>query len=331
MNILNPGGYRRRRVLQIMATGAGLAWLGRGARAEIRPHNWRGIALGAPASITLYHADAALAQQAFVQVDAEIRRLEQEFSLYRPDSALCRLNRQAYLEQPSVDMLRLLSEAQAISSLTEGAFDVSVQPLWEFYRDYSKTSNTPLDPSELIPVLRRVDYRAVDVRTQRINLRKPGMALTLNGIAQGYITDRIADRLRSAGFANVLLDLGEVRALGAHPDGRAWQIGLSDPNDKTRLIDQLAVQGQAVATSAGAGMRFDPAGRYHHLFDPRSGQCRHYYDSVSVIAASASLADALATALYQTPPAALSAALAPFAPVRAVLRRVSGQLLRIAA
>jgi len=322
---------RRRQALQIMATGAGLGLLGRAAQAEVKPYVWRGIALGAPASITLYHADARLAQQTLTAVETEIHRLEQEFSLYRPVSALSRLNRQGSLEQPSLDMLRLLSEAQSISALTQGVFDISVQPLWAFYRNaFNKAAMSPSDSDGLASVLRCIDYRAIDVQASAIRLQKPGMALTLNGIAQGYITDRIADRLRAAGFAHVLLDLGEIRALGTHPGGRAWRVGLTDPMDKTRLIEQLTLSNQALATSAGAGHRFEPTGRYHHLFDPHSGQSRQYYDSVSVSAPSATLADALATALYQIPPRTLQTTLAPFAPVRAVLRQASGQMLRFA-
>ena len=321
-----PSGFRRRKTLQILAAGSGLALLGRAARAEIKPHVWRGIALGAQASITLYHADAAMTQQALSAVTAEIRRLEQEFSLYRPDSELCRLNRQGYLDQPSIDMLRLLSEAHAISELTEGAFDISVQPLWEFYRNLSGTKP---ESAELASVVGKIGYRAINIQAQRIRLNKPGMALTLNGIAQGYITDRVAERLQAMGFASVLLDLGEIRALGAHPGGRTWHIGISDPQDKTRLIEHLALRDQAVASSAGISMRFDPTGQYHHLFDPRNGRCRHYHDSVSVIASTATLADSLATAFYQMPLTVIRDVLTPLKSVRVVLHQVSGAIQEI--
>lgn len=343
---------KRRRVLQILAVGSGISLLEQASGAKsgragsgragsgraksgransLQPHYWNGIALGAPASIILYHPDKVRVQQVLSQIEAEIFRLEQEFSLYRPDSALCRLNRQGYLEQPSIDMLRLLSEAHSISTLTAGAFDVSVQPLWHFYQaliqqpDRTLAQDTFQDA--LLTVLDRVDYRAIDLQSHRISLRLPGMALTLNGIAQGYITDRIAERLRAADFDRVLLNLGEIRGLGAHPDGRPWQVGVPDPADPSRWIERLALQDQAIATSAAAGTRFDAEGRYHHLFDPRSGQCRHDYDSVSVIAANATLADALATALYQISPDEVYSTLALFKPVRAILRQTSGHII----
>ena len=98
------------------------------------------------------------------------------------------------------------------------------------------------------------------------------MAITLNGIAQGSITDRVTDLLRAEGLAQVLVDLGEVRALGRHPDGRAWRVGIADPLAPDRLRETLAIDDQAVATSATTGVRFDAAGRYHHLLNPRTSQ-----------------------------------------------------------
>src|SRR5690606_11770202 len=138
-------------------------------------------------------------------------------------------------------------------------------------------------------VLRSVDFTAVQIDGGHIRLRRPGMAITLNGVAQGFVTDRIADLLRAGGFHDVLIDLGEARALGCRPDGGHWRAALADPRQPSRtLLDLPLGDGrdalQALATSAGHGTRFGPDPRIHHLLDPHTGRSAEHYASVSVAA-----------------------------------------------
>ncbi|MDJ0944976.1 MAG: FAD:protein FMN transferase [Kiloniellales bacterium] len=296
------GPPSRRRFLRIAAAAAGLGLLGPSARAsQVEFQTWRGTALGAQASIRLYHSDPKVARALIERARAEIERLEQIFSLYRADSAVSVLNRQGRIEAPPLDLVRILAEARRYSALTEGAFDVTVQPLWRVYAAYfwqgNGTAEGP-DPAAIAAALERVDHRAVAVDPAFIAFEKPGMAITLNGIAQGYITDRIAELLRSAGLEDVLIDLGELRALGRHPDGRPWEVGLSDPRQRRRLLRRLALDDAALASSAGAGTRFDGEGRFHHLFDPRLGRSSNRYLGLSVRAPTATQADALSTGLF---------------------------------
>jgi thiamine biosynthesis lipoprotein len=129
------------------------------------------------------------------------------------------------------------------------------------------------------------------------------MAVTLNGIAQGYITDRIAAILRNEGFDRVLANLGEIVALKP-PEGRAgWPVRIADPDGRRDAQDAMLLVNRAIATSAGGATRFDRAGRHHHLFDPRTGRSAHRHRAVSVISQSAALSDALSTALAILPPA----------------------------
>ena len=123
------------------------------------------------------------------------------------------------------------------------------------------------------------------------------MAVTLNGIAQGDITDRVAKLLATEGLTNSLIDLGEMRALGEHPEGRPWRVGVKDPFDSGSLVTQLNLTNRAIATSSVTGTVFDTSGRQHHLFDPKSGRPSHGLISASVIARRATDADAFSTAL----------------------------------
>ncbi len=328
--------HSRRRFLSIAAAAGGLALIpGSALRAtdgKLAAQVWRGTALGAEASITLYHPDAEAGRALIRRALAEIARLEAVFSLYREDSALARLNRQGALAHPPLDLVRLLSEARAMSELTDGAFDVTVQPLWRLYAAHFETPDADPDgPSEaaVAGALALVDYRGVKVDSNSIRLAQSGMALTLNGIAQGYVTDRVADLLRGEGLDSVLIDLGEIRALGEHPEGRPWRVGLKDPFDAERITRKLELRDRALATSAGAGMRFDPRGRHHHLFDPKSGRSAQRYTSVSVVAEAATRADALSTAFSNMSPERAEAVCRALADVTAYLSFASGEMITV--
>ena len=322
-------GSGRRRFLKIAAATAGLGLLGqsaRGARAEL--YTWRGTALGARASIRLQHPDPAFARTLIARVRDEIERLEQVFSLFRPDSAVSRLNHQGFLEAPPLDLLRLLSEAHRYSALTGGAFDVTVQPLWRLYAESFQAQNgSGAGPGDaaVAGALARVDFRAVALDPARIAFRRPGTAVTLNGIAQGYITDRVAELLRDAGLTDVLVDLGELRSLGRHPEGRPWEVGVEDPRRDGRLLRRLTLGDAALATSAGAGTRFGGDGSCHHLFDPRSGRSSNRYLSVSVKASSATRADALSTGLFHLEPERIAEVLSRLADVEAYVTLANGE------
>ncbi len=310
-------GFPRRRFLGISAAAAGLAILPlRGwAKAQAQVVEWAGVALGARTSIRIHHHDPAVAADALRLVQQDLRRLEAVFSLYREDSALAQLNRQGSLVAPAPELVELLATCRQYAALTDGAFDPTIQPLWQLYsRHFAQADATPEGPdsASIAAALQRVGLEHVLVDRDRIAFRRRGMAMSLNGIAQGYITDRAIERLRAHGIEHTLVDMGESRALGRHPDGRPWQAMIADPlqPDSDGLIVPLV--DAALATSGGYGFRFDPAGRFHHIFDPRSGGSPQRYRSVSVILPTATAADALSTGFSLMSPDA----------IRSVLRRL---------
>ena len=292
-------GLSRRRFLGITAAAAGAGLLPGAGRADApRLHVWNGTALGARASLRLYHPDPREAERLIAACAGEIGRLERVFSLYRPDSALSRLNATGRLDAPPLDLVRLLDESRRLNALTEGAFDVTVQPLWRLHAaHFADPGADPLGPSEAAyeAARQRVGQDGLEIGADRIAFARPGMGITLNGIAQGYLTDRIAELLRREGLDDVLVDLGEARATGRHADGRPWRAALADPRGDG-VVHRLDLEDRALATSAPSGFAFDAAGRFHHLFDPRTGRSVARYDSVSVLAPDATAADALSTA-----------------------------------
>ena len=295
----------RRRFVRISAAAAGLGLSPSGlpARAGAEPAIWRGTVLGAVASMVIHHEDRSEAERLLSSACAQARRLERLFSLYLEDSALVQLNRTGILVDPAPEMIELLSISQHYCKLTGGLFDVTVQPLWDLYaRHFSRKDADPAGPAPtaIKSAVGRVGCGRLSVRRDRIAVPR-GMAITLNGIAQGYVTDKIVDLLRSQGVGHSLVDMGESRAIGSRPDGRPWEVGVADPDVAGRTETVLPIVDRAVSTSGAYGFRFDAAGRFNHLFDPRTGGSASHYRSVTTVSRNATAADALSTAFSLMP------------------------------
>lgn len=274
----------RRRALAVLA-GMGLAAHGvRAARAPVL--EWRGTALGADATLVFASADRAAAEDALAACLDEIERLEQIFSLHRDLSEISLLNARERLQQPSFDMQALLSRSIEMHRATEGLFDPTVQAIWKFRKDQAEGN---ADENDAPPgdVLDKVGLEQIAIMPDGVALRA-GMSITLNGIAQGYITDRVADILHGRGWRDVLIDLGETRAL----DGRAFDVLIRDSGRR------LALSNGALATSSSAPLTVGASGSLPHLFHPQSGApASREWSTVTVAHPSATVADALSTAL----------------------------------
>ena len=294
----------RRRLLQITA---GMAALGIGPAApEGRHYRWTGSALGAAAAIDLYHADRTRATRLLEQVVAEVDRLEGIFSLQRRDSALSRLNRDGRLARPPLELLSVLETAALFSRLSDGAFDVTVQPLWRLHAEAAARGAVP-DHGSVERTLARVGWRWLEIDRSALAFHRAGMAATLNGIAQGYITDRVTDLLRDAGVEEVLVDLGELRAGGIRRPGRSWRLATA--------VGPVHLADRALAVSSARPADCCLPGGSPNLISPTSGMPALDGRTVAVTAPSAMLADAAATALATSPPdddLPLEPRLAPF-------------------
>ncbi len=297
---------RRRRFICIAAATAGLPllWAGSKAAAGAQLRVWTGSALGADAMLQIHHHDPAVADHLIEVSLQEVERLERVFSLYRADSALARLNKEGRLDDPPQDLLRLLGTSARFSELTGGAFDATVQPLWDLYAThFAQPAPDPAGPppAAVAHALARVGHDRIDIRLRSIRFAVPGMGITLNGIAQGYITDCVVARLKDAGIAHALVDMGETRAMGTHPSGTPWSIGLEDPRRPGTVAQRIGLRDEAISTSGGYGTEFDSAGRFNHIINPRNGRTSWRYLSVSVAAPNATTADALSTAFSLMP------------------------------
>ncbi len=262
----------RRRFLALTAAAASLAGQA-GARTV-----WQGRAFGADCRLDLQGPEdsAALVLNGLPKL---IESIEAEFSLHR-DSSLTRLNSTGSLTDPSPAFRALVALSDAVHRLTDGAFDPSVQPLWQALA----TGQSPTGP---------VGWHLVG-QGAAITLR-PGMGLTFNGIAQGFAADAVRALLSHHGFGQAFIDMGEIATLGG-----PFTVGLQDP-----MAGQLAtrrLQGTAIATSSPWATL---VGGQPHIQHPRG--LPPLWSSVTVEARSAALADALSTALCFLPRARIAA------------------------
>lgn len=289
---------------RFIALAGALALAGPSAMAETT--RWRGVALGADASITI-RGPKAEAARAIGAARAAIRRAEALFSLHDPESALARLNRDGALADPPAELSALLALSGRLHEATGGRFDPTVQPLW-------RALATGEDAEEAAKL---VGWRCVSLAPLRLG---QGQALTLNGIAQGFATDMAAEALKAAGAREVLVNLGEFRAAG----GR-WRIGVEDPAAGLVAVAPLA-EGALATSSPGA---LSVGGRAH-ILGP-SGEAP-LWSTVTVEAASAALADGLSTALVLTPEREARAILASLPGARrALLIGFDGAVREVAA
>lgn len=277
----------RRRMLAILAGVAGLPALPPCASAKTSAVDWRGVALGAEARIILHHPAAETLVPGAL---AELRRLENIFSLYRADSDLSRLNRDGVLPSPALELVELLSLCGTLNHRTQGAFDPTMQPLWSLYARRFSDGRAP-DDDEIARTRSLTGWREVEFSSRQIRYRRRGMQMTLNGIAQGYIADRIAAFFRHHGVSDMLIHTGEIAALGVAPDDEPWRVKLINETGS-----DIPVSDAAVATSAPLGTTFDEAGTVGHIIDPRNGRAGGRWSAVSVVARSAAEADGLSTA-----------------------------------
>lgn len=323
---------RRRFIGIVAATSAltGVPWAAKAMQAATTPlSSWQGVALGADAQLHIHHPDPAFAKLLIDQALSEVQRLERIFSLYQKDSALRRLNRDGYLKHAPGDLTRLLLESKRISELTDGAFDPTVQVLWDLYSQAAQRSDTASipDAAQIKQTLQQVGHQAIHIQDDTIELQRPGMALTLNGIAQGYITDRITEQLKQAGLEHALVDMGEIRGLGMAPGNRPWRVGLAGDQTEPVSLLRLDVHNQAVSTSSGSGTALSRDGTVTHLLNPANGQARPLYRSVSVVAGNATIADALSTAFSWMSPQEITRVLASDPSLRAWVLPYDGNQL----
>ena len=321
----------RRKVLIAGGLAAGglgaIALRGAAGASEIASER-RGIAFGTTVFLKASHHDARTLEAALDAAWMELVHVEDAASLFRADSAICRLNRDGVLAAPPARLVDTLKEALAISQMTDGAFDPTVQPLWRLYDD-AYQAGVYATSDEIARASALMGWRDVIVSDCEISFKRPGMGLTLNGIAQGFATGRCLEVLRAHGIENAFIDTGEIGAAGTRDGDQGydscWTAAIADPRKPDEAIGLAQPLHGVLATSGDYATVWSSDYTHHHILDPETARSPFVTASVSVLAQSGGLADGLSTAMMVMGPERSLALASRLTSVEALIIAKSGE------
>jgi len=267
------------------------------------------IVMGTFARVIAVAADSKTAENCIKAAFEQLTTVENLMSAYKEDSELTRINNQAHLApvKISAPTFDVLQKSVQFSSLTDGAFDITVGPLVQLWRA-AQEANSPPSDWQLRQARAKVGYDKLILDADKLTVRftVEGMRLDLGGIAKGWAIDRAIKNMQEKGARGGMVDVGgDIRCFGLPPKGKKhWLIGLQDPHEakdaltvgKPLLV--LKLNDAAVATSGGY-RRFAliEGKKYSHIIDRKTGSAADSLSSASIITDSATRADALATAV----------------------------------
>ena len=236
--------------------------------------------------------NAERANQAVAKAFAEMARLDSLFSLYNPGSEINQINRLGK-GRLSKDFKNLLAKAIEVSEKSDGAFDITIFPIIQFWRNYFKSKELP-DSLEIKRLLKLVDYQKIKIQNDSIHL-PDSFKIDLGGIAVGYSIDRAVEVLKREGIKTCLIDAGgDIFGFG----NRKWKVAVKNSRGE-ELIRTFSIQNQGIATSGDYEKFFIKDGkRYHHILNPKTGYPAWGISSVTVIAPDATTADAYSTTIF---------------------------------
>ena len=247
--------------------------------------------------------DEATIHQAMDAAFQAMTDVERAASIHLPESEISALVRSAGSVPMALSplMTDLLRQSVAVAQATDGAFDPTigaVKTLWPFE---SESPAVP-DSAAIAQAVGLVDYRQIQFTEDGVYLPREGMVLDLGGVAKGLAIDRGVAALRAAGMAAGIVDAGgDLRLFGKRPGSGRWGVGIRHPRGQNPnvLYAALRLDSLAVATSGDYERYFEVDGvRYHHLLDPQTGYPVHGAVSTTIVAPTALLADAWATAVF---------------------------------
>lgn len=214
------------------------------------------------------------------------------------------------VDQRIIDMLKAGREMYAISGSKTNIALGAVLRVWHKYREegIDDPLNSRLPPmDELREAAQHVDINdmIIDEQLGTVYIADPLMSLDVGALAKGYATEMAARSIEQSGRDNVMLSIGgNVRAVGAKPDGDHWAVGVQNPDmgASNELLFTLNIDSMSVVTSGAYQRYYTVDGvRYHHIIDPDTLMPAAYYVSVTIVAADSGLADGLSTALFCMP------------------------------
>ena len=268
------------------------------ARAEW--HQREAAIMGTRIAVEVWHEDAERADAAIDAVIAEMHRIDDLMSHYKPESQLSLINREAANGPVKVDaeLAALIARALEFSELSDGAFDITYASVGYLY-DYREHRH-PTE-AQIQAALPAISWRhvVVDREASTVRFLMPGVRIDLGGIAKGYAADSCVRILRAMGIQHASVTAGgDTRLLGDRR-GRPWVVGIRHPDDPGRVIARIPLEDAAISTSGDYERFFDEDGvRYHHIIDPHTGKSPHGIRSVTVIGPNATVTEGLTKSVF---------------------------------
>ncbi len=320
-----------RRSALVLLIVAALLWFVRYRTAQPQPPLVRtALIMGTLVEIRVYDQSGGEAEAAVNAAFAEMRRVEQLFSSAVPGSEVVRLSAATGPLEVDAETARVLKTGLRIAHRSAGAFDMTlgkVKALWGIETDHPRIPSSV----ELSAALVGVGPDSLQVVGQQVSKARPDLVLELGGIAKGYAVDRAIELLQGKSIRSAAVNAGgDIRLLG-NRQGEPWRIGIQHPRREDDVLLTLPLVNRAVVTSGDYERFFERAGvRYHHIFDPATGRPARGCQSVTVIAADAMTADALATAAFVLGPVKGLALLQGEKDVEGLLVAADGRILKTA-
>ena len=255
------------------------------------------LGMGTVVTVSAVDPSSSRAEDALAAAFAELDRLTPLLTRFDPAAPLAVLNSQGRLDAPPACLVAVLDEAHRAHQATSRAFDPTVLPLLAYVEAECAAGREP-DLREISARRDLVGLDRVSWSARKVGFTRAGMALTLDGVAKGFIVDAMAAALRGAGVRHGLVDAGgDIAAFGGKAQGTPWTVAVRDPENPEAVRERIELTDGACTTSGDYEVSFDPQRRFHHILDPATGSSPRLAHSATVVANTAARADALSTAL----------------------------------
>jgi len=262
--------------------------------------------MGTFVSMTLFHASKDKAEEAMGHAFEEIDRLAGLMNRFDRATAVAQLNNDGFLNDVPSEVTEVVARALSYYKISHGTFDISVKPVIDlFKKNFAEKKTAFPDTTDLNKILGLVGSDQIEIKGRVIRFKKPGVGITLDGIAKGYIVDKASKILAKDHIKDHLINAGgDIRTSGASSDKKPWTVAIQDPEKKKQYPDIIHMTNGAIATSGNYEVYFDREKMFHHIVDPKTGMSPDLSASVSVQAETAMDADALSTSVFVMKPVA---------------------------
>ena len=249
--------------------------------------------------------DGGIAEEAISAAFARMEEIDRIATTWDSEGEAFKLNQDGYSDTPSDELLELINLSLHYSELTDGSFDITIQPLldlWEYKPDADKQFWELDEFTQLVEIneaLKLVGPDQIIVEDNVISFKEEGTKITLGGIAKGYAVDEALEVLKDMGINYALVDAGgDIGTIGSKLGGETWNVALVNPDDTSQSLANFRFSDKAVATSGNYERYFDPEKEAGHIMNPKTGFSANECISVTIIAEDATQADVLATGVF---------------------------------